>query len=325
MTSSGILLLSIAAATLPILLYIGLIYWVDHYEKEPAWLLLATFAWGAIPSILFAYLFNTLFSIPVFWLAGEVLGATLTASFIAPLVEETIKGLAVLGILLFWRSEIDSLLDGIIYGAMVGLGFALVENVFYFVSVYQEGGLEGWGFVVFLRSIVFGLNHALFTSMIGLGVAVARLTRNPLVKVVAPVMGWATAVFLHFLHNFSVSLGNPLCLLALLTDWGGVLLTLLIIVWALWQERRWLRHYLAEEVALGNVTSLQYITACSGRARVQRHLGLLLDYGPTAYWRDVRHYHRLSELAYKKHHYALFGDAQSQALIERLREIVRGE
>jgi len=323
MSSSAILLLSTLAAALPITLYIALIYWVDRYEKEPWWLLLATFFWGAVPSILFAYLFNALFSMPVYLLAGNTLGTTISASFVVPIVEESIKGLAVLVILWLWRDEIDSPLDGIIYGAMVGLGFALVENVYYFVNVYGEGGLEAWKVNVFVRSIVFGLNHALFTSMTGLGIAIARTSTQPLVKVVALVGGWTTAVFLHFLHNFSVSFGNLLCLVALLSDWGGLLLTLLIIVWALLQERQWLRHYLAEEVSLGHLTTSQYLVVCSGRRRFREQRRVLLENGPAAYWRLVRSHQRLSELAYKKHHYRRFQDDRSQQLINALRAEIK--
>lgn len=319
MSPSGILLLSSFAAAVPILLYITLVYWVDRYEKEPWWLLTATFFWGAIPSIMVAYLLNTMFSIPVYWLAGDALGETISAAFIAPIVEESIKGLAVLGILVLWRHEIDSPLDGIIYGAMVGLGFALVENIYYFVNVYNEGGLEAWGINIFVRSIVFGLNHALFTSLTGLGIAVARMSTRPLVKIVALVGGWMTAVFLHFLHNLSVSFGNLLCLVALFSDWAGVLLTFLIIVWAVLQERQWLRHYLAEEVNLGHLTINQYDIVCSGRRRFRQQWRILLSNGPTAYWRVVRTHQNLSELAYKKHHYSRFQDQKSQQLIHSLR------
>lgn len=325
MSPSGIFLLSALAAAVPITLYIALIYWVDRYEKEPWWLLLATFLWGAVPSILFAYLFNTIFSLPVYLLAGDTLGETISAAFVAPIVEETIKGLAVLGILVLWRDEIDSPLDGIIYGAMVGLGFALVENVFYFVTVYNEGGIEAWGINVFVRSIVFGLNHALFTSMTGLGIAIARTSSQPLVKIVALFGGWATAVFLHFLHNLSVSFGNLLCLVALFSDWAGLLLTLFIILWALLQERQWLRHYLAEEVDLGYLTSSQYLTVCSGRQRIRQQWRVLRAHGPAAYWRLVRRHQRLSELAYKKHHFQRFQDESSQRLIDSLRAEIQAE
>jgi RsiW-degrading membrane proteinase PrsW (M82 family) len=319
MSSSTVLFLSIIAAAIPTAVYIALIYWVDRYEKEPVWLLAAAFLWGAIPSILVAFIANSVLSVPFYLLAGQTAGDALAASLIAPPVEETIKGLAVLGIFLLWRHEIDSPLDGIIYGAMVGMGFAMVENVYYYVTVYGEGGAEAWGTNIFMRGVIFGLNHALFTSMTGLGVAVARMTTNQAVKFIAPVAGWAMAMFLHFLHNAAVSTGTALCLLAFVSDWGGIALILIIMVWALLQERRWIKHYLVEEVANQTLTLSQYRTACSGRQRTKHHLDQLLTYGPRAYRRSVHFFYKCSELAYKKHHFALFQDEKNAALIERVR------
>lgn len=319
MSSSTVLFLSILAAAIPTVIYITLIYWIDRYEKEPAWLLTAAFLWGAVPSIIVAYIANSILSVPFYLLAGQTAGDALAASLIAPPVEETIKGLAVLGIFLLWRHEIDSPLDGIIYGAMVGMGFAMVENVYYFVTIYNEGGLEAWGTNIFMRGIIFGLNHALFTSMTGLGVALARMTTNSAVKFVAPVAGWMMAMFLHFLHNAAVSTGSALCLLAFVSDWGGITLILVIIIWALLQERRWIRQYLVEEVANQTLTLNQYQTACSGRQRTRHHLDQLLTRGPGAYRRSVRFFYKCSELAYKKHHFTLFQDEKNAALIERVR------
>ncbi|MEZ4641381.1 MAG: PrsW family intramembrane metalloprotease [Chloroflexota bacterium] len=320
MTESTAFALSTVAAVIPTLLYIGLIYWVDRYEKEPWWLLTTAFLWGAIPSIIIAYIFNSLLSTPIYLLTSETTGDTLAASFIAPPVEETVKGLVLVIIFFRWRHEIDSPLDGIIYGAMVGMGFAMVENIYYFVHVYADGGMEAWGTNVFVRSILFGLNHALFSSMTGLGIAIARMATNPLLRFAAPVIGWSTAMFLHFLHNFTVSFGNLLCLVAFIFDWGGLALTMVIIVWALYQERQWLRKYLVEEVQLGVLTFNQYETVCSGRKRSGHRFQTLLSQGLRPYWQLSRFYYRCSELAYKKHHFALFQDERNQQLIEDIRQ-----
>jgi protease PrsW len=322
MSPPTVVLLSVTAALIPTLLYGGIIYWFDRYEKEPMWLLTAAFVWGAIPSILLAFFFNTLLSVPLYLLAGEDTGNILAASLVGPPVEESIKGLALIGILFLWRTEIDSVLDGIIYGAMVGLGFAMVENVFYFVAVYNEGGQEAWQMNIFIRGVVFGLNHALFTGITGLGIALARLSHNPLTRWAAPVAGWMVATFLHFLHNLTVSFGNLLCLVALIFDWGGVWLLLVIVVWALAQERRWIRDYLQEEVAMGALTISQYENACSGRRRTGHHFRLLRAHGPRAYLTAMRFYQRCSQLAYKKHHFMLFRDEKSRRLIEELRSEV---
>ncbi|HEX6383787.1 MAG TPA: PrsW family intramembrane metalloprotease [Anaerolineae bacterium] len=319
MSAHTVFALSTIATVVPTIFYVGIIYWFDRYEKEPWWLLTAAFLWGAIPSIIIAFSFNTLFSIPLYLVAGDGAGEALAASLIAPPVEETIKGAALLAIFFWWRDEIDSPLDGIIYGAMVGVGFAMVENVFYFVNVYNEGGPEAWGLNIFMRGIIFGLNHALFSSMTGLGIAIARMATSTLTRFLAPLLGWTIAMFLHFLHNASVSFGNLLCLVALVTDWGGVWLTVAIIVWALLQERRWIREYLVEEVRAGTLTLSQYETACSGRKRIRHNIRLLFSRGPRAYGDAARFFQRCSKLAYRKHHFKLFGDGASRQHTEQLR------
>ncbi|HZD11673.1 MAG TPA: PrsW family intramembrane metalloprotease, partial [Candidatus Binatia bacterium] len=231
-TSSNILFFSIIAAIVPAFGYSLVIYWFDHYEKEPIWLLTATFFWGAVPSVILALIASLAFSAPLALIGGPSATNTIMAVFIAPPVEETVKAFALVAIFLMRREEIDSLLDGIIYGAMVGMGFAMVENIFYFVTVFQEQGVGAWGTTVFIRAVVFGLNHALFTSTTGLGLAVSRFSRARLLRIVTPIAGWSGAVMLHAVHNLAASNGGLLCLVLPFTDWGGVALILLIILWA---------------------------------------------------------------------------------------------
>jgi RsiW-degrading membrane proteinase PrsW (M82 family) len=322
MSSTTVLILSIIAAIIPTVLYIMLIYWVDRYEKEPSWLLISAFLWGAIPSIVVAFVFNSVLSIPLYLLAGGGTGDALAASLIAPPVEETVKGIALVGIFFFWRHEIDSILDGIIYGAMVGMGFAIVENVYYFVNVFNEGGVEAWSVNIFMRAVVFGLNHALFTSATGLGIAIARMTTNRRVQFVAPVVGWMVSVFLHFVHNAAVSIGDFFCFVALASDWGGVLLVFAIMIWAVLQERSWIRDYLADEVKAGTLTAVQYEIACSGRKRARYVYDQLKTGGYGAYRQATRFFQRCSELAYKKHHIELFKDDEKSV---ELADELRGE
>ncbi|MDT8306310.1 MAG: PrsW family intramembrane metalloprotease [Anaerolineae bacterium] len=314
--------LSIVAAMIPAALYVALIYSADRYEKEPGWLLAATFFWGAVPSIAIALLFNLLGTMPLYFAAGPDSGGTIAAVLVAPPVEETAKALALIGIFVLMRHEIDGLLDGIIYGAMVGMGFAMVENIFYFIQVYGEGGAEAWRSNVLFRTILFGLNHSLFTSMTGLGLAAGRFSRRRDLRYLFPIAGWSLAVLLHALHNVGASTNGPLCLIMPLSDWGGVWLLLAIIVWALWQEKQWIRHYLAEEVERGTLSQWQYETASSGRARFRYCLTVLFDRGPAAYRDALRFYRHCSELAYKKHHFELLQEAGAEELTGELRTIL---
>ncbi len=324
MTADNVLLRSLLAAALPVLAYVALIYWVDRYEKEPWWLLSAAFLWGAIPGALLALLFNTVLSLPFYLLLDSGPAELVSASLLAPFIEETAKGIVLFAILFGWRHELDSPLDGIIYGAMVGMGFAMVENVLYYVSAFQDGGQVGWNTVVLMRGVIFGLSHALYTSLSGLGLAVARLSDRRPVRYLAPLLGWGAAVALHAFHNAAMLGGTALAFLAGLTfDWGGVLLTLVIIVLVLYQERQWLRRYLQDEVALGTLTAAEYEIIPSAARRGRHRLGLLMTRGLGAYRRSGRRFQACSELAYRKRHHAVFGDPGSAQVAEQLRAALR--
>jgi len=97
----------------------------DRYEKEPVWLMVGVFLWGFIVAAGVALILNTVFGIVLFAASGsESLADVGAAVFSAPIVEETVKGLAVLIVFIFFHDEFDSILDGVIYGSLVGFGFA---------------------------------------------------------------------------------------------------------------------------------------------------------------------------------------------------------
>ena len=60
----------------------------------------------------------------------------------APFVEEAMKGLAVLYVFRRRREHLDGVTDGIVYALFVGLGFAVVENIQYYVAAIEEGGAD---------------------------------------------------------------------------------------------------------------------------------------------------------------------------------------
>ncbi len=321
-SAAGVVLLSTAAAAIPAALYVAIIYAADRYEKEPGWLLAALFFWGAVPSVLLAIVLNELGRVPFYLAAGSEAGDTLAAVLLAPPIEETVKALALLAVFRLHRHEIDSLLDGIIYGAMVGMGFALVENVIYFVRAYGEGGLAAWQNTIFFRAVLFGLNHALFSSVTGLGLAAGRFAQRRALRYFFPLAGWSLAVLLHAVHNLGATSSNLLCLLMPVSDWGGLWLLAVIVIWALWQEKQWIRRYLADEVERGTLSRWQYETASSGRARFLYCYQILRDRGLGDYRAATRFYRQCSELAYKKHHYELLQEPHAEEMTDELRSIL---
>ena len=305
----------------PALFFAWIVYWLDRYEKEPGILLGGVFVWGAIVAAGAAFLINTTLGLGVYiFTSSESATRLATGWFIAPFVEEILKGFAVLVIFLAFRSEFDSLLDGIVYAAIVALGFAATENTYYiFTQGYQETGFSGLFWLVFVRVILVGWQHPFYTAFTGIGLAANRLSRDRLAKITFPVLGLLAAITAHGLHNTLVSLlsGGGGLLIGTLVDWGGWLFMLAFIIWAITRERNWIVNQLAEEVSLGLITASQYHTACSAWAQNLARMGALFSgkYMPTH-----RFYQTCAELAYKKHQLAHFGEenGNSQA-IERLR------
>jgi protease PrsW len=90
---------------------------------------------------------------------------------------------------------------------MVGLGFALAENVVYYVSTVFAGGPEGLGRMFTMRAMLSPLAHPLFTSMAGIGLGLSRESGRRTWRLGAPAAGLAMAMGLHALWNASAALG----------------------------------------------------------------------------------------------------------------------
>jgi len=320
------ILLVLAAGILPMAVYALILWWFDRYEKEPLGLLVAAFLWGAIPAIIFSLIAQLVLDIPISYFVSPAASDLVGAVLVAPLTEEIFKGAALLLLLLLFRREIDSPLDGIIYGGLVGFGFAAVENVLYFSSELAESGPGGVIFLAILRAFVFGLNHALFTGLTGLGLALAYTSPNKLVKVGAPVAGLLAGMAAHAVHNGSVSFGAELCwpcLVAFASDYGGVLILLAVIIWSSVREQRWITTYLADEVGLGTLSQDDYEVVCSYLKRVGVRTNALFS-GDFRRWWNLGRYHRVAtELAFNKRRLTLFPkETDTRAHIVELREQV---
>jgi hypothetical protein len=277
--------------------------------------------WGAVPAILLSLIVELILDIPISILGPGLAYELAGSSLVAPAVEEVAKALAVLGILLFVRREMDSVLDGIVYGAMAGLGFAFTENFFYIAGSLTEGWVA-WAGVLLMRAVIFGLNHAFFTGITGASLGYARLSRNPTARVLVPVVGLAAAILFHSVHNLGATLSSVTCyglLLSLVSDWGGLLMLGLAIGLAWRQEKRWIEKYLGPEVGI-TIQPAIFKSAASYRGRLGMQLGALLR-GDLRAWRLSRRLTQTaSELAFKKHQLATLGDEQgNRQTVDNLR------
>lgn len=286
------LLTPLIAAFGPTALYTLILWWLDRYEKEPLHLLIVTFVWGAVPALFLAIIAELAFGDA----ANMLLGPGAETTIVAPIVEEPLKAVALIGLFVFARREFNGVLDGIIYGALVGFGFAMSENILYFIA-YNQQLISVW----LLRAIMFGFNHAFFTSIVGIALGAVRYERRRWMGYVAvPVALWL-AILLHALHNTSTQLGVLGLGLAWLVNSGGVIIVLATIVLSQRQEQHWLNAELDEELELGVITLDQYEHVQNPSLRRRAELRALATSGVQHWRRTRRLHHLLTELAFVKH------------------------
>lgn len=303
------------------LLFAYFLYWLDRYEKEPLVLLGGVFLWGAVVAAGSAFLINTILGLGIYVFTGSDIATELaTGSIVAPLVEEILKGLAVLGVYLIFRREFDSVLDGIIYAGVAALGFAATENVYYIYTYgFQQGGWSGLFTLGFIRVILVGWQHPFYTAFIGIGLALARLNRSWIVKIIAPLVGLALAMFTHAFHNTVASIFSGVVGLVVgaFFDWTGWLLMFCIVLWATWREQLNLKKYLAAELQAGTISPAIFHTASSAWLQMSARTAALFKGN---YRKTARFFQVCGEYASKRREYADLGDEGGNlAIIQRLR------
>jgi RsiW-degrading membrane proteinase PrsW (M82 family) len=253
----GILVYSVGAGgvivgTLGALLPVGPVVWaflwMDRWEPEPPRMLLVAFLWGACFATLAALILNSSAELATSSVLGDA-SSVFSAVFVAPWVEEFMKGSFLLGLLVFRRREFDGVLDGIVYAGVVAAGFAFTENILYLGQAFASGAATGQGgdvlAVLVMRGLFSPFAHPLFTSMTGIGLGIASNARTVLVRLAAPIGGYLLAVFLHACWNASASYADgealvPVYLMIMLP----MLVFVLLVV--LYQRRREQRIIAAE-------------------------------------------------------------------------------
>lgn len=297
----------------PMFLSAAFVNWLDRYEKEPKILLSGAFLWGVVIAGGGAYILNSIFGLGIYVLTGSEGAAEFgTTSIVAPIIEEGLKGLAVLAVFLMFYKEFDSMLDGIVYAGITAMGFAAIENVLYiYRNGFQEGGWEGFWTLVFIRVLLVGWMHPFFTAFTGIGLAIARLNHNVLVKLIAVPAGYTVAVMTHAFHNTFSSLigGGGGFLLGLLADYLGYAMMLAFIIWMIIHERNILKRQLVEEVKNGLISPQQYDSAIS----FFRTNTLLSALTSGTFRQTTRFYQVCGELAHKKEQLVRMGEERGNS------------
>lgn len=295
-------LLGFIAATIPVPLYVMLVLWIDRYEAEPLWMLATAFLWGALVAAFFSFLLNTTAGVVVALIAdnpdaGEVFSTVISA----PIVEETAKAIILMIFFIWWRDEFDGVIDGIVYAAMVGLGFAMTENVLYYGKAAMGGGAT-LTITFFIRGALAPFSHPLFTGLTGIGLGLARQSRNAAVRIFAPFAGLCMAVFLHWLWNASATFGGGegFLVIYVIVMVPAFAIMLIVIIIALSREGQVVRQFLLSDLERGFFTREEYDQLSS----VFRRMGSSFDAfsrGGVTSLRNRRKLHQFaSELAFHR-------------------------
>ncbi|HEX6350376.1 MAG TPA: PrsW family intramembrane metalloprotease [Candidatus Dormibacteraeota bacterium] len=240
---------------------------LDRNEKEPWRLVMVAVAWGAVVATALVIWANT--SVGEIAATSLVPGPGLDAftAYGAGFFEEIAKGLAVLLLYLVMRDEFDDVVDGILYGACVGLGFNYMESILYMTHLYAifaDEGIGGFaaGFQWYFRQVVglfFG--HATYTALVGAGLGVARQLPRLHQRVLAIAGGWLVAISAHFAWDAWIQLftvgDGALALIGahlrtLMMDGPFTAAVLLLLAMGLGVEGRALRRQLELEAASGS-------------------------------------------------------------------------
>jgi RsiW-degrading membrane proteinase PrsW (M82 family) len=231
------------------LIFVAVILWVDRYERESwKWLALA-FLWGALVAPALDHqlrmgmgnaIFQEIVRMPIPNNLAEKLVNPVLRLFV-PFSEEISKGLFVFLIFLGIPHEFDSLLDGIVFGAMVGIGFAMVEQVRYLQKGTIVGSTataaEAFWEVAYRRIFLTGLwSHPMLTAFTGAGLGWARVTKSHWQRWTAPILGLCLAIFIHKNWNF---MANSIihhesfeqAAMVLISPYAILMIVLILIAW----------------------------------------------------------------------------------------------
>jgi RsiW-degrading membrane proteinase PrsW (M82 family) len=285
-----------------------LFLWADRFRPQRFWVWLMTFGWGACVATYVAAGVNT-------WAAshlsiigdGDPATGARAAIFVAPFVEEAAKASVLFWLAILMRYAWVSPLSGIVLAGLSGSAFAFVENILYYGRAYRYAARtigsvspeEALHQTFVLRGLLTFFGHPLFTSMTGIGLAIAMRSKSKTVRVVAPVAGFLVAALLHMSFNTVASLlsGTQQVFVLIFVAVPLVLGLVGFIVRQLFKQGRLIRTRLGDYVRVGwlEPDDPQPLSRLRTRMRALWHALFL---GPAAFLATVRLQRAVTELAY---------------------------
>ena len=343
----------LAALTIPLLPAFGitlLVNFIDRFEREPWFLRLAAFLWGAViaipPTIVIETNVGQLMQAALAQ-SNDILLRSILQGVSVGITEEAVKGLGLLLLFFVLRDEFDNVTDGIVYGALIGAGFAMVENFMYFAHNAKDFLL----FLFVMRIVLGWLCHSTYTVCFGAALGYIRHTKVRWKQIVIPLLGFLVAVGLHSFFDFvalyanALVLASPnnsqvalLSLIAIIGDYVPPFLAQMVILYilikSLAHEAAIIREFLAPEVSSGVVQVNEYVLLQNSFQRTKQERKMWRQYGIKQWLRVCALYQTEIGLAFRKWHVSMGDkpklgyrqpeDAYRQRIKKLRQEIARG-
>jgi RsiW-degrading membrane proteinase PrsW (M82 family) len=197
----------------------GTFLWLGCWVQGRPGLLFSAFAWGASVAGFCAIWSQEGLQLLVDTQVGSEFGHWFGPLVITPVTEELFKGLFLIWMLVYRRTQIRGLLDGIVYGGLIGAGFAFSEQIMYFGKIMvtylasdPANGAAGATLVMsfLLRGLMVPFMHSFFVAFIGLGVAAAARIRNFTIQIASIFLGFIFPTALHGVWDWAgLASGDP--------------------------------------------------------------------------------------------------------------------
>jgi RsiW-degrading membrane proteinase PrsW (M82 family) len=201
-----ILVVSVAAASLPTLIYAAVLRRLSLDKRPARWLLVSAVGWGSAGGVVIGLVWTIVLGRPFELLLRLEDFTAVESVFLAPLAEELAK--AVFFLILLRRGRMKTALMGLVFGIGVGVGFALTENAGYYLNAWFDHGYEGWATTVMVRTLCSSVVHAGASGLWGAFLGHARSSPHPAVRWVFPYAGLVGAVVMHGSWNLSLLLSR---------------------------------------------------------------------------------------------------------------------
>lgn len=275
------MLSTLITTALMVVLYVTLVRLVDLNEKEPLWAMLLFFTFGGILAFLLAR-----FAPPA-----------ITLHALPKAVTEELARFAAMGgglVILLWHGhrrgyqEFNGTLDGVVYGATVGLGFATAQRLagnLVGVSLSMPG-MEPGIFDGFGEALLEGLRCGVFGAIIGAGLGGASEARSAVLRAILPFVGLVLAIVANAGHAWlgeGNALGGSGMLRSRIALGLPAVAIVAVVAYALRREGQTIRTQLAEEAQTGAVAPDELALLSSTVRREASYLGAMFGMR----WREL--------------------------------------